>query len=190
MNHFGTVNLDSDRLILRKFNKNDSIDMFNNWGSDSKVTEFLSWSPHREYKESEEVIANWIDKYDEQNTYNWAIELKETQEVIGNIVVVKLEDSNSSCEIGYCIGSKYWNKGIATEALKEVIKYLFSRIKVNRISARHDILNAASGEVMKKCNMKHEGILREVKYKNNRFCTMSVYSILKTEWELEVENNY
>lgn len=182
MNHLGTKNIETSRLILRKFERNDSSDMFKNWGNDSKVTEFLSWTPHKDIKETEEIIDSWILKYENENTYNWVIELKDSQEVIGNIMVVKLEESNSSCEIGYCIGSEFWNRGITSEALGSVIEYLFSKIHFNRISAKHDILNLASGEVMKKCNMTYEGTLRDVQFKNNRFCTLSVYSVLKNEW--------
>ncbi len=182
MNHLGTTNIETNRLILRKFDKEDSSNMFKNWGSDVKVTEFLSWSPHKDIKETEEIIEAWVLKYEDENTYNWAIELKDTQEVIGNIKVVKIEESNASCEIGYCIGSEFWNRGITTEALQAIIEYLFSKIHFNRIAAKHDTLNLASGEVMKKCNMTYEGTLREVKFKNNRFCSLSVYSVLKNEW--------
>ncbi len=182
MNHLGTIRIETQNLILRQFEKSDSKDMYKNWGSDSNVTEFLSWSPHRDIKETEEIIDSWIEKYENVDTYNWVIELKETHEVTGNIKVVHLEESNSSCEIGYCIGSKFWNRGITTEALDSVIEYLFSEIQLNRVSAKHDVLNVASGEVMKKCNMTYEGTLREVKFKNNRFTTLSVYSILKSEW--------
>ena len=92
----------------------------------------------------------WISNYDNNNVYNWVIELKETNEAIGSISVVNLEEMNKSCEIGYCIGSEYWSKGITTEALQNVIDYLFREVGVNRICAKHDIENMASGEVMKK----------------------------------------
>jgi len=100
-------------------------------------------------------------------------------------MVVKYEVDNSACEIGYCIGSALWNKGYSTEALQAVIDFLFVEVGLNRISAKHDILNPASGEVMKKCKMTHEGILRDVQFKNNKFCTLAVYSILKREWDSE-----
>jgi len=48
-------------------------------------------------------------------------------------------------------------------------------------------LNVSSGKVMKKCNMIYEGTLREVQFRNGRFCTLSVYSVLRNEW-LEMNN--
>lgn len=182
MNHIGTKTIETSRLILRKFKITDAETMFKNWGSDSKVTEYLSWETHSNIKNSEDIINIWVSNYENNNVYNWVIELKETNEAIGNISIVKLEDTNKSCEIGYCIGSKYWNKGITTEAFQRIIDYLFREVGINRICAKHDVENMASGKVMKKCKMTYEGNLREVQFRNNRFCSLSVYSILKSEW--------
>ena len=157
MNHKGTILIETDRLMLRKFKKSDANDMFKNWGSDAKVTEFLSWLTHKNIKDSEDIINLWISEYEDNSVYNWVIELKDNNEAIGNISIVKLENINDSCEIGYCISSKYWNKSITTEAFKAIIKYLFVEVRVNRICAKHDINNAASGKVMQKCGMVYEG---------------------------------
>ncbi|MDF2504092.1 GNAT family protein [Clostridium sp.] len=182
MNHKGTILIETDRLILRKFKQSDVNDMFKNWGSDAKVTEFLSWPTHKNIKDSEDIINQWISEYEDNSVYNWVIELKNISEAIGNISVVKLENVNDACEIGYCVSSKHWNKGITTEAFKAIIKYLFDEIRVNRICAKHDINNVASGKVMQKCGMVYEGTLREVQIRNNKFCSLAVYSILRKEW--------
>lgn len=182
MKHKGTILIETDRLILRKFKDIDSNDMFKNWGSDANVTKYLSWETHKDIKDSEDIINLWISKYEDNSVYNWVIELKEINEVIGNISIVKLEDMHDACEIGYCISSKYWNKSITTEAFNAVIKYLFEEVGVNRICAKHDINNVASGKVMQKCGMVYEGTLREVQIRNNRFRSVAVYSILKKEW--------
>lgn len=179
MKHKGTILLETNRLILRKFKITDSTDMFKNWGSDSSVNKFLSWPTHNDIEDSEKIINLWISQYDNEETYNWVIELKNTHESIGNISIVKLDTLNSSCEIGYCISSKYWNKGITTEAFKVVIKYLFEKVCINRICAKHDTNNTASGKVMQKCGMTYEGTLREVEVRNSKFYSLALYSILK-----------
>ncbi len=88
----------------------------------------------------------------------------------------------STCEIGYIISKKEWNKGIMTEALKAVIKYLFDKVNFNRIQLRHMVDNPASGKVMLKCGMKYEGVLRQYGLKNTgERCDTTIYSILKGE---------
>lgn len=87
------------------------------------------------------------------------------------------------CSLGYCIGSKWWNQGLATEALSAVISFLFDQVEVNRIEAQHDPNNLSSGSVMKKCKMKYEGTLREADFNNTGICDAMMYSILKKDYE-------
>ena len=85
---------------------------------------------------------------------------------------------------GYCIGEKWWNQGITSEALKEVIRFFFEEVKANRICACHDINNPNSGKVMIKCNMKYEGTLRQaVRRGTGELSDLSYYSILKEEYK-------
>lgn len=183
LTHKGTKTINTDRLILRKFRYDDADNMYKNWGSDNNVTKFLSWKPHTSVEETKGIIAKWIEEYKEDNVYDWVIELKELDEVIGGISIVHLDERNSSCEIGYCMSSKYWGRGIMTESLKAVINFLFSEVGFNRIEAKHDTKNIGSGKVMAKSGMKYEGTLRQVKLRNNiEFYDLAIYSILKSEW--------
>lgn len=83
--------------------------------------------------------------------------------------------------IGYCIGTKWWHKGIMSEALGTVIDYLFDEIGMNRIESRHDVRNPHSGAVMKKCGMKYEGTLRQSDWNNQGINASCWYAILATE---------
>lgn len=181
--HKGTGAISTDRLLLRRFELNDAYDMFKNWANDSEITKFLSWKPHSSVEDTKEILEKWVDEYKDDNIYNWVIELKEIGEVIGSICIVKLDEKNYSCEIGYCISRIYWNKGIMSESLKAVIDYLFSEIGFNRIAAKHDTNNVASGKVMLKSGMNYEGILRQVEIRDNKeFYDLAVYAILKNDW--------
>lgn len=52
MEHLGTINLETNRLILRKFKIEDAEDMYNNWASDNEVTKYLSWKTHLNIEET------------------------------------------------------------------------------------------------------------------------------------------
>ena len=43
MQHKGTKSLQTNRLILRRFEESDAKAMFDNWASDSEVTKYLAW---------------------------------------------------------------------------------------------------------------------------------------------------
>lgn len=182
--HKGTNRIETDRLVLRKFEIKDAENMYKNWGTDKEVTKFLSWEPHENVELTKSLLESWIDGYKNDFVYNWVIEYKEINEAIGNISIVKLNESTYSCEIGYCISSRYWNKGITTEAMKAVIAYLFEEVGFNRIVALHDTNNIASGKVMIKSNMKYEGTFRQAGLRRNEyFYDLAQYAVLKSDWE-------
>lgn len=182
LDHRGTVTIHTDRLILRKFTINDAEDMLNNWANDNEVAKYLSWSPHGKIEVTREVISGWVRAYEMPTTYNWAIELKTTRKVIGSISVIELSDKNHRCEIGYCMSKAYWNKGIMTESLRAVNGFLFSEVGINRIQAKHDTKNIASGKVMEKTGMKHEGIFKQYKIrKDGTFGDLNMYAIVKED---------
>lgn len=184
----GTKTIETERLILRPFALKDAQDMFNNWTNDAKVTEFLSWQPHKSIKETKKLLVKWRLSYHKKRVYHFAIELKEIGQVIGTISVVNSKDSwyNGDKaivekEIGYALGQNWWSRGIMTEALSAVIKFLFDNTDTTRITAKHSDENPASGKVMKKAGMIYEGTLRQYHTSNHGVENCCVYSILRTE---------
>ncbi|MBP3542775.1 MAG: GNAT family N-acetyltransferase [Lachnospiraceae bacterium] len=183
MQHKGTRKLETERLILRQFRIEDAETMYRNWASDDEVTRYLTWPTHDSPELTKTLVMDWLNHYSESDYYNWAIELKETKEVIGNISVVRIQEELSSTDIGYCMGKAWWGNGIMPEALRAVIGYLFNKVQVNRIAAAHDVHNPKSGRVMEKADMKLEGILRASGRNNQGICDMVWHSILKQEYE-------
>lgn len=159
LTHKGTQALHTKRLKLRRFTLHDAECMYKNYATDERVTRFLSWKPYNSIEDIEAFLSDMISQYTSNNVYHWAVELN--NEIIGSISTVSIDEKNNNCEIGYCIGHEFWNKGITSEALSAIMNYLFNEIGMHRITAKHDIENPASGKVMQKCNMIYEGRLRE-----------------------------
>lgn len=185
MEHKGTKALETERLLLRQFNENDADAMFRNCESDDRVTEFLRWKTVTDISAVEQILCDWIQGYNNSDFYQWAIVLKEIEEPIGTISVVGKNDNLDIVHIGYCIGSKWWNLGITTEAFKAIIPFFFEEVGVNRIEAQHDPNNPNSGKVMRKCGLKYEGTLRQADWNNKGIVDACMYSLLKSEWEEE-----
>ena len=181
LNHKGTQTLETDRLILRKALMEDAEPMFQNWASDPEVTKYLTWPNYEKIDTAHTILNHWIGEYAKPDFYQWMIVLKELEEPIGSISVVRLNDSIAEAEIGYCIGKPWWHKGIMTEALSAVINYLFAEVGMNRISARHDTRNPHSGGVMRKCGMQYEGIARSSDRNNQGICDTAHYARLRSD---------
>ena len=156
--------------------------MYLNWANDSEVTRFLHWVPHRSIEDTQEILGTWIESYSCLESYNWAIVFKDNEKVIGSIAVVNRFDQHQSCELGYCSGREYGNKGFMSEALRGVIGYLFIEVGYNRLEAIHHSENIASGKVMQHAGMLHEGKLRDYRMSNTgKLVDYDIYSILFRE---------
>lgn len=182
MIHTGTKTIETSRLILRPFTPADAQPMYRNWASDSEVTKYLTWPTHGSPEVSQWVVNDWVSHYAEPSFYQWAIVPKDLDEPIGTISVVSYDDKTEKMEIGYCIGRPWWGRGIVTEAFRAVLDYLFEEVGASRIEAAHDVNNPASGAVMAKCGLHHEGTLRKYGWNNQGVCDICQYAILKEDW--------
>lgn len=179
MNHTGTPEIRTNRLVLRPFCIDDAPAMFANWASDPEVTRFLMWPAHSTIDVSRYVLNDWIPHYAEPDYYHWAITIDGMP--IGSIAVVDHDDRVGKAHIGYCIGRAWWRQGVMTEALQAVMEYLFDVVGYNRLESRHDPRNPNSGAVMRKCGMKYEGTYRQSDWNNQGVCDACWYALLKDE---------
>ena len=180
LNHKGTVTIGTPRLILRRAKMEDAEPMFRNWADDPEVTKYLTWPVHADVEVTKSVLASWVESYEKDDYYHWMIVLKETDEPIGSLLVSTLGRAESA-HVGYCIGRKWWHRGIMTEALGAVIDFLFDEVGYHRVESLHDPNNPNSGKVMLKCGMKYEGTLRQADRNNQGICDACYYGILKSE---------
>lgn len=179
MKHIGTRELNTQRLVLRKFEKMDYQKAYENYCNDDRVTKYMTWDVHKNEKETEELVSGWVSRYNDNKFYHWLITLKGVNEAIGSISVVHINDEMKEMEIGYCLSYDFWNKGIVTEATKEVIKYLFDEVGVQTVVAKHDSRNIGSGKVMQKCNMIYCG--QESGTNKGEDISLCVYQIKSNE---------
>jgi ribosomal-protein-alanine N-acetyltransferase len=182
MNHKGTVALETERLMLRRFSIEDADAMYNNWASDAEVTKFLTWLTHSDVSVSKTVINSWMELYPKPDHYSWAIVLKEIDEPIGSIAAVKQRDDIGMVHIGYSIGREWWHSGYTSEALIRLVRFFFEEVGVNRIESRHDPRNPNSGKVMQKAGLRYEGTFREADRNNQGICDTVYYAILADDY--------
>jgi len=182
MKHLGTERIETERLILRRYIPGDAQAMFDNWASDPEVTKFLTWPTYTSVEPAKMIIGQWIASYEKPDFYQWVIVLKENgEEPIGGISVVDSDDSVMKAEVGYCLGRRWWRRGIMTEALNAVIDFLIDEVGMNRVEARHDTNNPNSGAVMLKCGMKYEGTNRQADRNNQGICDAARYAVLASD---------
>ena len=175
--------IETERLILRPFHMADA-KRVQFLAGDPKVAATTLAIPHP-YLDG--MAEKWIALHDEWFANNtnitFAIVDKSNDVLMGCIDFMAISKRNQKAEIGYWIGVEFWNKGFVTEAMKAMVRYGFEELKLNKITCRHMSTNPASGKVMLKAGLKHEGTLREENFKNGKFVDSEVYGILASEYK-------
>jgi [ribosomal protein S5]-alanine N-acetyltransferase len=177
---------ETERLLLRRVSLKD-VQEYYEFASNPRVTVHTKWNAHQTIEESEQYIRNVIKKYENMESYHWGIIHKASNRLIGRTGIFQFDISNQKAEIGFGISSEYWNQGIITEATKEIIKYGFLEINLNRIEGRCNHDNIGSGRAMEKLGMIQEGILREQLKIKGKFVDQRMYSIIKSDFARSFE---
>jgi [ribosomal protein S5]-alanine N-acetyltransferase len=103
-------------------------------------------------------------------------------EVIGGIGFEPLTDVHArSAELGYWLAEPYWGKGIATEAVRGVVRYAFQHTDLIRIFAHVFEGNPASVRVLEKAGFTCEGRMRQSVVKSGRVLDQFLYAVLRHE---------
>ncbi|MBE5810789.1 MAG: GNAT family N-acetyltransferase [Clostridiales bacterium] len=174
--------IDTPRLILRKMRMSDAPDVYR-YAKDPEVARHVLWEAHQSVWETRAYIRYLLWQYRSGLPGSWAIELKETGRVVGTIGYMSYNADNATVEVGYSLAREQWGKGLMTEALTAVIAETFRALDMHRIEAMHFTDNPASGRVMEKCGMTHEGHLRERVCCKGTFRDVEMWGMLRKDWE-------
>ena len=96
--------------------------------------------------------------------------------LIGSISVEKKDDD---AEIGYMLLNEYSNKGLATEAVKQVCTFAFKVLSLEKITANVFQPNIASIRVLQKNGFKHKGTLPNAVVKDGNDYDLLIYGLTK-----------
>jgi len=172
------VALETARLRIRQYREDDIADLVPLIGA-REVAATTGRIPHP-YKV--EDAREFLAKIETDREINLAVALRENDRLIGGIGL-RLVEQHQQAELGYWLGVPYWGKGYATEAGREMLRYGFEQLNLHRIFATYFTSNPASGRVLKKLGMHHEGRQREHFLKWNQFVDLKLYAMLRQEWK-------
>lgn len=183
LTHTGTQTIETDRLILRRFEYTDDDAMLRNFIADEKTQSMYAEPVYTTKEAVHELLEKYISSYEKPDYYRWAVIDKEKGECIGQIAYFLMDSKNHFGEIEYCIGSDFRRKGYATEAAKAVIAYGFEKISLHKVQICTKTINAASKRVIEKCGFTYEGTLRDYFYTNGEYVGRLYFSMLREEYE-------
>jgi ribosomal-protein-alanine N-acetyltransferase len=146
---------ETERLRLRPLAMGDG-DALYALQSDGEMMRYFG-GPYR--REQTETWLEWHVALREQEGYShWAAELKDDGTFVGWIGLTKVwepEELLPATEVGWFVDRSHWGNGFATEGGQQSLSFGFGDLGLDRIVARHDSENLASGKVMEKLGMHH-----------------------------------
>jgi [ribosomal protein S5]-alanine N-acetyltransferase len=179
--------LETGRLILRELTEDDIYAMFPHY-SDEEVWKYIDTYPAKDPQEILEVI-NWGKYILGSNTgVLWGIFSREDGTFIAEMNYVGRRDGTIEgkihrAEVGYNMVRKYWGKGLAAEALREVIRHIFDNTGIYRLEAIIRPENTRSRKLASRMGFQEEGTLRDYIFWDGEYWDMVIYSLLKKEWQ-------
>ena len=167
----------TERLVLGEFHVDDAPAVYrqmrqlpgNSGWADDGETQSLEHARRR--------IGHHNAAFKRKANIHWAIRKTRGQSLIGVCKLFEFE-YQSKAEIGYWIGKRYWNNGIATEAVRSVVAFAFGMLELHRVYASTDVTNLASQRVLEKSGFETEGVLKKNSRRSGVWTDSAIFGIL------------
>lgn len=143
------IRFETDRLILRNYTMDD-VSAVHEYFSDEEVMRYESSWPMT-LDEVTEMLSRWKDMDNRM-----AVVLKKTGELIGTVGYwIETEGEETDYSLDYDFNRRFWHRGYATEAAKEVVRHLIEDLHVKKIWGDCDDRNTASAKLFERLGFRH-----------------------------------
>ncbi|WP_272148535.1 GNAT family N-acetyltransferase [Tenacibaculum aiptasiae] len=172
--------LESERLLFKEYQKEDAASLLY-IRSHPKVSKYMDSEIPKTIEDTEKRIEDIQQAFSEKKGITWTIIDKNTNTLIGDFGIWKLDRQNFRGEIGYVLSPDYWGKGYMKESMVTLINFAFNTLNLHSLEANVNPENENSKRALLKFNFKKEAYFRENYYYNGKFLDSEIYSLLKTD---------
>lgn len=173
--------LETCHLTLRGMRVSDAPDMYA-YACREDVTRYLLWQPHRDMSYTRDYLTYIGQRYRTGDFFDWALVCRADGRMIGTCGFTSFDFAASSGEIGYVLNPDYGGQGLATEAVREILRFGFERLGLHRLEARFMRGNDKSRRLMERVGMQFEGWARDAIRVQEQYRTVGTCAILEEEW--------
>lgn len=174
--------LESERILLRPIESRDNEQVFS-YRSDAVTNKYQGFVP-KTLEDVNNFIAKLPAKINQPDSwFQFVIIDKKSKMVIGDIGIHFIGDDGFQCELG-CTLSKYFHgKGLATEAMKNTIDYLFNSLNKHRLICSVDPNNSVSIKLLGRLNFRKEAHFKKSLLIDGEWTDDVIFALLKSEWK-------
>ncbi|WP_433532521.1 GNAT family N-acetyltransferase [Micromonospora sp. CA-263727] len=176
--------LATERLELRPFQPSDLSDL-HAYFADPAAHRYLYSEAPADLDGTRKVLARRQQRTalrEKGDAIHLAAVLRNTDHVIGDVLLMWTSPEHRQGEIGYLLHSDHRGQGYATEAAQAVLELAFERFDLHRVVGRLDARNTASARVLERLGMRREAHLRENEFVKGEWTDEVVYATLAREW--------
>lgn len=173
--------IETARLKLREIADEDTPRLHSVW-TDPLVTRYLVLDPFTDLSQTREMISLLKGLHPSGEGFRWVLFLAVERETIGTCGFHNWNKEHARAEIGYEMDSRYWGKGLMSEAVRAVTDYGFTRMGLNRIEAFVSVGNRKSLSFLERNGFIFEGTLRQYELARGRYQDQWICSLLKQDW--------
>jgi RimJ/RimL family protein N-acetyltransferase len=125
------IALETERLRLRRFREAD-LDAYAEMSADPEVMRYIGTGIALSRTDAWRSIAGMLGHWQLRGYGMWALELKETGELVGRAGFLD-PPGWPGFEIGWLLGRRHWGKGYAIEAARVALRYAFEELHRERV---------------------------------------------------------
>jgi RimJ/RimL family protein N-acetyltransferase len=164
------VEIETERLRLRRPVPSDAESIFRAYAQDPEVTRYLVWRPHSHVETTRHFIAECESRWANLSGFPYMITPKVGGDPIGMIDLKPFNHSRAleaavefpyGIEFGCVLARIHWGNGFMPEAISAVVRVSLSTATIYRVQATCDIENRASARALEKAGLSYEGVLRK-----------------------------
>lgn len=152
------------------------------YSRDPETSKYLLWEPHPNRRHTLSHVLALQKAYAAGTFFDWALILKENGRMIGTCGFTEIYEKEKRCEVGYVLSPRYHRMGLAPEALKEVLRFGFENLGLEKASGRFMADNAASRKVLVRLGFTDDTRSRETFCKRGKVQTILTFSIEKSRF--------
>lgn len=175
--------IETARLRLRGHRESD-LEPYFALHADPAVMRYWSCPAWTSVDQARDRLAEVIGHRDADRALCWTVADRGDDRLIGSVVLFAINREQGRAEIGYALSASHWGRGLAQEAMAEVLRHAFDVLGLRRIEADIDPRNAASCRLVERMGFVREGLLRERWCVGGEVSDSAIYGLLAGDWRL------
>jgi RimJ/RimL family protein N-acetyltransferase len=181
MRSFEHCTLPTARLLLRPLGDHDGAALFAIF-SDPQVVRYWSSTAWTSVDEASAFIARDRQAMRDGEYVRFGIERSADRTLIGVCTLFAFSEQCRRAELGYALAPSAWGQAYMDEALRALLRYGFTELKLNRVEADTDPRNEASTKALERLGFEREGLLRDRWIVGGEVSDSALYGLLHRDW--------